>query len=221
MESEVVSKLALAALAAIAWIALLLQLWLSVKLARANAQSVAHGVSLFLAYFTVLTNLFIALSAALPLVAGNKRVGRYFARSTVFGCAITSIVVVGAGYHLLLRNVWSPQGLQLLADTLLHYVVPLSALGYWLIFPPRSRLPMRAPLVWCAFPVSYMAYILVRGELSGFYPYYFIDVAKIGYRHALLNAGAMLVAFLAAGVLVSIVPALRHRTRAPQDSEER
>lgn len=204
----------LAALAVVAWLALLLQLYLSIELAFSNGRGVLHGTLAFLAYFTVLTNLFVALSATLPLVAGATPPGRFFARPEVLGCAITSIVMVGAGYHVLLRNAWNPQGLQLIADYLLHYVVPLCALAYWVVFAPRTRLGALAPLAWCIYPVGYFIYALIRGELTGMYPYYFIDVTKLGFAKVLANSVAMLVAFLLVGMALRFIAVLRGAARS-------
>ena len=118
-------------------------------------------------------------------------------------------------YHFLLRNVWQPRGLQLLADIVLHYVVPLLALLYWLIFPPRSKLGVLAPLAWCLYPLVYFAYVFVRGELLRSYPYNFIDAASIGYRQAMLNSFGLLVAFVALGAAVLAIATLRNRFRSP------
>ena len=208
-------RMMLALLAAVAWLALLLQLYLSIELALSNGRGVIHGTLAFFAYFTVLTNLFVALAASLPLVAGATGPGRFFANPEVLGCAITSIVMVGAGYHLLLRNAWNPQGLQLLADYLLHYVVPLCALAYWVAFAPRNRLAALAPLAWCIYPIAYFIYALIRGELTGMYPYYFIDVAKIGFAQVLANSAAMLAGFLLVGMVVRFIPVLRGASRSP------
>ena len=215
MRHEVASRPALATLAVIAWIGVLLQLWLSINLALANGKTVIDGVVVFFAYFTVLTNLFVALTATLPLIAGTSSLGRFFAKPMVLGCATTSILMVGITYHFLLRNVWNPQGLQLLADTLLHYAVPISTLMYWLAFSPRVKLSVLAPLAWCVYPLGYFVYVFARGELLGSYPYYFIDVGSIGYRQAMLNSFGLLLAFIALGAVVRAAAALRNRFRAP------
>lgn len=210
---EVASRPALILLAICAWAALLLQFWLSARLALANGGTVLEGTIMFFGYFTVLSNLFVALSALLPLVAGNTRLGHFFARPMVLGCATTSIVMVGIGYHFLLRNVWDPQGLQLLADNLLHYVVPISTLMYWLVFTPRIKFDVLVPLVWCAYPLGYLLYVLARGELLAAYPYHFIDVTSIGYPQTLLNSLGLFFAFLVVGAAVSAIPTLRSRYR--------
>lgn len=201
-----------AALATIALAALLLQFYLSIALAFSNGHGVAHATAMFLGYFTILTNLFVALAATLPLLAAHRGAGRFFARPTVLGCAVTSIVMVGAGYHLLLRDIWNPQGLQRVADYLLHYAVPLSALAYWLVFAPRVQLGLAAPVRWCIYPIAYLAYALLRGAATGWYPYYFIDVGRIGQAQVLLNVALMLLAFITVGAFIRWLPRLRRDT---------
>ena len=183
----------------------------------ANDKTVGEGIVVFFGYFTVLTNLFVALTATLPLIAGFSGLGRWFGKPTVLGCATTSILIVGITYHFLLRNIWQPQGLQLLADIVLHYVVPILAFAYWLVFPPRSKLGILAPLAWCLYPMGYFVYVFARGKLLGSYPYYFIDVTSIGYRQAMLNSFGLLVAFIVLGAAVLAVATLRNRFRSPEN----
>jgi len=188
------SRTAAALLAALAWVALSLQLSLTLRTSLAGGDGIAQGVWLFLAYFTVLTNLLVALVATRAAAwadGGIDLPGR--------GCAVASIVVVGIGYHLLLRDAWNPQGLQWLADLLLHYATPLAALLWWLALPPRGRIVANAPLRWLAWPVLYVAYAMVRGAVSGFYPYPFIDAPALGYARVMLNVAGLALAFLAIG----------------------
>jgi hypothetical protein len=208
-DNQVVSKPALAALALVSWAGVLLQLWLSINLALANDKTAGDGLVAYLGYFTVLTNLFVALTATLPLIAGSSRLGRWFGKPMVLGCATTAIVLVGIVYHLLLRNVWAPQGFQLLADNVLHYAVPIATLAYWIVYPPRAKLSLLAPLVWCLYPVCYLVYVLIRGAVLGSYPYHFIDVASLGYRQTLINGLGLLAAFLAVGAVVVAIARVR------------
>lgn len=215
MKDPIEGKPALAALAVISWFCVLLQFWLSIRLAWANGKTIGEGVGIVLGYFTVLTNIFVALTATLPLIAGFSRPGRWFAKPIVLGCATTSILIVGITYHLLLRNVWRPEGPQLLADIMLHYVVPILALAYWLAFPPRVNPGVLAPLVWCLYPIGYFAYVFVRGVLMGSYPYYFIDVTRLGYGRALINSSGLLVSFVVMGAAVLTCATVRNHFRPP------
>lgn len=204
-------------LAAVAWFGVLLQFALSLALSKANGYSLAHGAITYFGYFTVLSNLLVAVIASMGLVVPESRA---FSGS-VRGCATTAIVLVGIGYHVLLREVWDPQGWQQLADNTLHYVVPLLSLAYWGLFPPRWRLAAYAPLAWGAYPVAYFAYVIVRGKLIGSYPYYFIDVGELGFATVLTNALAFLLAFVALGFGIRALARVREREVVPTPTARR
>ncbi len=189
-----------ALLSVLAWTAVSLQLGLSLQLVRTQGGGIAEALVIVLGYFTILSNLFVALTAgAVALAPGSRLVS-----SMLRGCATTAIVVVGLGYHLLLREIWDPQGWQWVADNLLHYAVPVAALAHWLWFPPETRLPKHAPLLWALYPVAYLAYALVRGEWIGAYPYPFIDVPALGYARVFANAAGLLLVFVAVGALLRL-----------------
>lgn len=190
-----------AAIAVIAWFAVLLQFYLSLRLTLANGGSIGRAIVIFLGYFTVLTNIVVCVALTFPLLAPNSAPGRFFARPAVAGGVATSIALVAIAYHLLLRTVWDPQGLQLLADVLLHYVVPLLYLVYWWLAVPKASLSWTDPLLWSAYPAAYLVYALVRGAIIGTYPYPFIDVTEIGYGRTGINALGLLFAFIVLGAL--------------------
>ncbi len=191
-----------ALLALTAWCGVLLQLWLSIRLAQANGKTALDGLVVYLGYFTVLTNLFVALVSTAPFTRRGGPLQRALARPSVAGCATTAILLVGIAYHFLLRHIWAPQGLQWLADVLLHYAVPALALLHWLLQRGSARLPAWAPLAWCVWPAAYLVYALGRGALLASYPYPFIDVPVIGIAQTLRNALGLLLGYLALGYLV-------------------
>ncbi|RON29211.1 Pr6Pr family membrane protein, partial [Pseudomonas brassicacearum] len=51
------------------------------------------------------------------------------------------------------------------------------------------------------YPLVYFAYALLRGHLLAAYPYPFIDVSTLGYPQVFLNAGGILVGFVAIALL--------------------
>jgi hypothetical protein len=175
-----------------------------------NGKSPADGFIAFFGYFTVLTNIFAALTSSLPLTLGSTRLGRWFGTGMVLGCATTAILLVGIVYHLLLRNVWAPEGLQWVADMTLHYAVPIALFVYWVSFPPSTKLSVWAPFAWCLYPLIYLVYVFARGELLGSYPYHFIDVTNLGYVKALVNSLLLLVGFVVVGYIVNGIARLRN-----------
>jgi len=191
--------------AMVAWFGVLLQLVLSLQLAVTNGKSALDGLVIYLGYFTVLTNLLVAVSLSWPLLSPRSAPGRWFQRPGVASAIVVSIAIVGLAYHLLLRHIWNPQGLQWLADVTLHYAVPLLCLVHWWFCVPPARMAWHAPLAWAAWPLAYLVYALLRGAWLQSYPYPFIDVTALGYPQTLLNAAGLLVVFLLLGsVLVAV-----------------
>lgn len=199
--------------AAVAWFGVGLQLFLSLRLTAAQGGTPLGALVIYLGYFTVLTNLLVALSLSVPLLRPGGGAARWFRRPGVATAVAVNIALVGLSYHVLLRHVWDPQGLQKVADVTLHYAVPVLTVLHWWFAVPPARMPWRAPLAWAAWPVAYLVYALLRGLWLQSYPYPFIDVTVLGYPRTLLNALALLVVFLLVGTL--FVAVARWRLRPP------
>ena len=176
-------------IAATAWFAVLFQLYLT-----------AGSIANFLSYFTVLCNLLVAVSLTVLILMPSAKAGRFFSTLSVQTAIALYIFIVGLVYNLVLRGIWAPTGWQLVVDNLLHVVVPLLYVLYWALFRPKGSLQWRDGLYWLLFPLAYLLYSLIRGPLVQWYPYPFLDVAKLGYEKVLINILLMLALFLAAGL---------------------
>jgi len=51
------------------------------------------------------------------------------------------------------------------------------------------------------YPFCYLLYSIMRGAITNYYPYPFIDVNKIGYAKTFTNAGFVFIGFLLLGAL--------------------
>jgi hypothetical protein len=102
---------------------------------------------------------------------------------------------------VILRFLWAPTGLQKVVDELLHSVIPILVLLYWILFVPKKELEFKNIFPWLIFPLGYLIYTLIRGAFFNFYPYPFVDVILLGYNTVLLNSFCMLLAFLFFGTL--------------------
>jgi hypothetical protein len=159
-----------------------------------------------------LTNLLVAV--VLTAVGFYPGWGGWFRQPSVQAASAVYIAIVGAIYQLLLRHLWNPQGLQWVADFLLHTVIPLGYVVYWLLFAPRGSLRWKNAFMWLIYPGVYLGYVLVRGALTGSYPYPFVDVTVLGYGGVLVRAGLFLLLFLGAGLLAIAAGRLRGRSTA-------
>jgi hypothetical protein len=131
----------------------------------------------------------------------------------VVQCRVAVLPLSGSPITFCCAKLWNPQGAHLLADVLLHYVVPILYVLYWWF--EYSKVPLRwmHPLVWSVYPTTYLVYALIRGSIVGSYPYPFIDAAHLGYGRTMLNSVGLLLAFIALGFLFLALNRARQRMR--------
>ena len=178
--------------AAVCWIGLILQLVTSLLRSQREGTSALHGLWQLAGYFTITTNTIVAVVFTI-LARARQGTGIQWASTPgVLAATTIHILFVGIAYSVLLRGTWHPQGLDFVADEIVHDVVPLLVLLFWWRFAPKGRLRYAQLPNWLAYPAAYLAYALTRGAIEGWYPYYFIDVKAMGYPATLRVAGAIM-----------------------------
>lgn len=192
------SRAVAALVAVVAWAGLGALLYLSVQ---SGGRGLLAGVSELLRYFTVWTNLGVALAATASLLAPTTAVGRFFRRPGVLTGVAASIAYVGVTYHALLRRPWDALDLAVAADAAVHYATPALFVAFWWLAVPTGSLEWRDVAWWCLYPATYFGYVLIRGFASGVYPYPFLDVGLLGYGWVVANGVGLLVAFVATSLL--------------------
>jgi hypothetical protein len=175
------------------WLALVFQLYLTLSI---RVLSVTATVLQYLSYFTILTNLLVALCFSFLLLKPDSRWGIFFSKPGTLAALAVYITVVGAIYNIILRALWSPQGLQFIVNELLHSFIPAFFLVFWFVFTPKNDLQWKDVLPWLWYPLIYLVYTLVRGPIADWYPYPFLDVTALGYETALINGAGIAVVFV-------------------------
>jgi len=199
-------------LAARVALAVLTLVALGVQFESTAAGSAFKSVNFF-SFFTVLSNL-LAAFIFLYLAAFGRRT-RPFPVAFLRGMSTFAMTVTFIVFALLLQGL--QEELQTTipwVDTVLHRVMPIAVMADWLIDPPHHRIPLRAALSWLGYPVVYMVYTLIRGEIVDWYPYPFMDANKHGYDGLAVNFGVMFAGFVAVALGVMLVGNLL-RSRAP------
>ncbi len=190
-------KICSIAIATITWTAILLQLYLIIL---NRTVGIAETMLHFFGYFTILSNILVALAFTLSKKAQT------FTAVTVY------IVVVGVVYNLLLRKLWAPEGLQLLADNLLHTVSPILTALFWFIFVPKETLKWTDVFPWLLYPFAYCIFCLLNGKFFGFYAYPFVNAEQLGYPKVFLNCMVLALAFLILSLILVAIARIIHRT---------
>jgi hypothetical protein len=188
-------------IALVTWFALGLQLYVLVSNTPGNGMTVGVAIGRFFIFFTILSNLLVAISLSCMLITPASPSGRFFQRASVSTAIALYILVVGLVYNIVLRSLWHPVGLQKLADELLHVYVPLGYILFWAFYGPKSSLQWMAPFQWLIFPSLYLVYALTRGALEGFYPYPFIDAKELSFGRLFINSITLMFVFLILGYL--------------------
>jgi hypothetical protein len=161
----------------------------------------------FVSYLTIWSNV-VATATVGTLALDPGRDGRWWRAFRLFGV----VFVVGSGvvHFFFLRPLLDLDGADLLADKLLHVVVPLLVAAGWLAFGPRNRVGPGDIARFAVIPVVWFAYTLIRGAFVDWYPYPFIDVLEHGYARVIATGvgvgAAMLLLAVAAGWVDARLP---------------
>jgi hypothetical protein len=184
-----VARLYAGIFATLGWVALVVQLYLVLRSAPSAGTSPVGATITYASYFTIVANTLLAI--VLTIRAIDPRV--------VTG-VVAYMTIVGLVYALLLRGLVALAGLPLVLDRILHDVMPVVAVGYWIAFVPKGRLRWRDAASWMVLPLIYIVWIIGRGVVTGLYPYPFVDVGTIGYPRALVNTVGLTVVFWVVGL---------------------
>ena len=193
MNRAIASRTAAALIASVAWTGLIVQFVLS------YAQNSSTLLTLWIigAYFTILTNLLVAV-----VFTGVAFGWRGFHDGWLLAGIMLSIALVGVVYTLLLRGALEDAGGSPLVDRLLHDATPVLVTLYWIVFARKGTLCWQHPLIWSIYPIAYLAYAIARGVTTGKYAYPFLDVSVIGWARMASNATAIAAVFLAVAYAV-------------------
>jgi len=168
----------------LAWFAVLTQLVLMIQNRVAD---MGETIIRFFSFFTILTNLLVAVYFLYQLLKTNPARNSIFNHRSFLTAVTVYITLVGLVYQIALRNTWHPTGMQMIVDELLHSVIPVLVIIYWIKVQDKTQLFWKDLPRFLLYPTLYLSFILLRGQFSGFYPYPFVNVTEIGWTNILIN----------------------------------
>jgi hypothetical protein len=202
--------------AVVAIAALVLQLVLVIRGGRVLDETEQPGLGIrlgrLLSYFTIQSNLLVAIVTA-QLARDPLRDGP--AWRVVRLAAVAGIFVTGVVHFFLLRPLLDLGGADWVADKLLHMVVPVLAVVGWAVFGPRPRIERREIRLGLIWPLAWLAWTLVVGGATGWFPYPFLDHREEhGTLGVVLTSAAITVFFV---LVLALAQYVDQRTQpAPQ-----
>ncbi|HSW74942.1 MAG TPA: Pr6Pr family membrane protein [Candidatus Saccharimonadales bacterium] len=171
-----------------------------------------YGWNVF-SYFTVQSNIIAAAVYCITIIGlfRHKSMGDWF--RYVRGAAVLYMLVTGLVYTFLLQN--NPDVNPTLGfdwnNFVLHQLGPLFIVAWWLLWPSRKPVSPRAALWWLIFPILWIIYTLIRAHFVHWYPYPFLNPAKVGGAG---NVAWYILGIAAGFILLSQVVAWASRVRA-------
>ncbi len=173
-------------------------------LVAANAQtgffdtSAKRALNVFV-FFTIQSNVIVGVTSLL-LALNPARASTIFRAARLTG--VVAIAITFVVFHVAIAHLFEFESWSLVADRILHAIVPILAVVGWLMYGPRGLAPRRVMWLSLVFPVAWCVFTLIRGELVGWYPYHFIDVGVLGYAKVAVNC--LWVAVLYLGVAAGL-----------------
>ena len=179
-----------------------------------------HGGFGMLLYYTVLSNLLVAIFT-LYLLKVMSRLGENWQRSSLLrlkGGVTMSIMITCVIYHFLLAPIAT--NFYTLENFLCHYIVPLWFLADTLLFDKQGQYKIWDPVVWTILPLLYMIFALFNGlvlklevpnsKVSPF-PYFFLNVNK-GWDVVFKWCLIIFVAYMVAGFIFYFIKKIKRKS---------
>ena len=161
-----------------------------------------------LSYFTIWSNLVVAVAMTLIALAPDKDT---VWRRALHLDSLLMITVTAIVYALLLAPSTTVTGWSIFTNPLQHIAVPAVTVIVWLVWGPRVRLTVPVALTALVVPVGWIVFMLIRGAIVDAYPYGFVNVATLGWGSVLATLAAILAFGAVVGAVFAGVDALRGR----------
>lgn len=139
-------------------------------------------ISDYFSLFTILSNTFagiVLLLSAFKFKIEDRRKLDYLR-----GMNATYLLIVAIVYYALVADSGGFQYLTIdHANFILHRLMPIVLLIDFAIDRPTDRFVYKKTLLWLIPPLAYVSYSLIRGNISKWYPYTFLDPNEVdGYK---------------------------------------
>ena len=166
-------------------------------------------------YYTILSNFLCLFYFAYLIVKQPEKES-----ALIKGAVTIAITITGLVYHFMLNGameagvgaVAKVTFMEVLANTLVHYVVPIMTVVDYFLFAKKGNFKWLYAFSWLLIPFAYVVFIMIRAEVSqtlfaGFsgmsrYPYPFVDVDLYGFPKVALMVSVILLAVLVLGFIL-------------------
>jgi len=155
----------------------------------------------YFGFFTILTNILVALAFSVPLFKPESKLRRFFEKPSVRTAIAIYILVVAVVYYAVLAKNHHPEGASAVLNVFLHLLLPIAYLVDWLFFADKAPLSYKSIPYFVIYPLVYGLFNIIRGALTGFYPYPFVNVTELGIGGVTINMLGFIAVYALGGFL--------------------
>lgn len=167
----------------------------------------------YFSYFTIQTSLANIVVLVLTGIVGLQSVRDTRAVAALRANFVAYAIITGAVYNALLRDLPSAEGAYVSPiqwpNEITHVWIPLYFALDWILNPHRHKLPGWTMVAGLAYPLAWFTFTLTRGELTGWYPYAFLNpTGAAGWTGVWTYAAGIaliIVALVSATALVNLI----------------
>ena len=145
-----------------------------------------------------MSNLLVAI--VLTMLARNPD-RRGLVWSTVRMDSLVMISITGLIYAIVLAPGLTVEGLDIIVNSIKHYIVPVMTVFLWLLVGPRRQLTLASVFTALVIPILWAVLTLIRGQFIDAYPYEFLNVIAYGLPAVLVN----IVGVAALGIVLGLL----------------
>ena len=158
-------------------------------------------------YFTTLSNIVAALVVTILIFrpTSTSPVLRVLRLDSVIMMTVTGLI-----FNLLL-NSGTHTGADWWSNSIQHVWGPIVTVAVWLIAGPHGWIRSSTIFAALILPLAWLVYALVRGSVTGAYPYNFLDVPVKGMASVLSFVAVLVVFAIVLGYIMMAVDAVMDR----------
>ena len=163
----------------------------------------AFAAAEYFSYFTIQSSMINIVVLAVGGAMALRRSADTELYTRIRLSALCYAVMTAAVYNILLRGAANTDGHYPgpeWPNNVMHVAIPIYLVLDWLFAPGRARLRYSALWTVVSYPLAYCAFTLIRGGVSGWYPYPFLDPANGGYPSVAVYIVAIAAFILLIGV---------------------
>lgn len=166
-------------------------------------------------YFTTLSNLLCGtyfLLSIIFLIIHYKDSSTYTFSPTLKGIVIMCIMITCLISNFIIKIEYN-FSITTFFSFNLHCTVPIMALFDWVLFDQKGNFKKYSPLTWTILPYLYLIITMICGIFtSGLgnrknskYPYFFLDIDKIGFNGLIINIVFLSICFIILGYFIYFI----------------